>query len=206
MEEQFSPRRERKDTRRNLERILRAAHELFAERGADVRMEEIAQRAEVGVGTIYRRFPSKEQLLDEVRAAACLHTRISLLRAAGAAAHPLDRLRAIIIEQYRQTIGQAALLELSPDRTNCEADTGQTGLYHELHTLLSQTISDGQRLGQIRAGTPETLAAICVELLAPPTVLHLSRLHAGCAVTASQQAADFIIAGLAAPAATTEEP
>ncbi|NJN15154.1 MAG: helix-turn-helix transcriptional regulator [Oscillochloris sp.] len=54
-----SERRERKDVQRNLERVLQAARELFAERGSDVKMEEVARRAGVGVGTIYRRFAGK---------------------------------------------------------------------------------------------------------------------------------------------------
>ena len=68
-------RRERKDAQRNLERVLNAAQALFAERGAEVTMEEVARRAGVGVGTIYRRFPSKEQLFAAVSHAACDHTR-----------------------------------------------------------------------------------------------------------------------------------
>ena len=50
-------RRERRDMVRNLERVLAAANELFAERGNSVTMEEVARRAGVGVGTVYRRIP-----------------------------------------------------------------------------------------------------------------------------------------------------
>ena len=59
-------RRERKDAQRNLERVLHAAHELFAERGADVTMEEVARRAGVGVGTLYRHFTTKDVLVGEL--------------------------------------------------------------------------------------------------------------------------------------------
>ncbi len=75
-------RRERKDAQRNMERVLQAAHELFAERGADVTMEEVARRAGVGVGTVYRRFPSKEQLFAVVSHAACDDMRRCLHQAA----------------------------------------------------------------------------------------------------------------------------
>jgi AcrR family transcriptional regulator len=53
----------RADARRNRERILEAARKAFAERGSDVQMDEIAQLAGVGVGTLYRHFPTKEDLV-----------------------------------------------------------------------------------------------------------------------------------------------
>jgi AcrR family transcriptional regulator len=56
----------RADARRNRDQILMAAREIFAERGADVAMEEIARRASVGVGTLYRRFADRETLIRAV--------------------------------------------------------------------------------------------------------------------------------------------
>lgn len=54
----------RKDAERNRERIVQAARELFAERGLSVTLNDIAHHAGVGVGTVYRRFPDKESLID----------------------------------------------------------------------------------------------------------------------------------------------
>ncbi|HEY3681937.1 MAG TPA: helix-turn-helix domain-containing protein [Streptosporangiaceae bacterium] len=56
----------RADARRNRDRIVAAARDLFIERGADAPMEEIARRAGVGVGTLYRRFPDRTALHREV--------------------------------------------------------------------------------------------------------------------------------------------
>jgi AcrR family transcriptional regulator len=53
----------RADARRNRERIMVAAGELFALRGRDAQMEEIAARSGLGMGTLYRHFPSKQALL-----------------------------------------------------------------------------------------------------------------------------------------------
>ncbi|MEA2149023.1 MAG: hypothetical protein QOD69_853 [Solirubrobacteraceae bacterium] len=54
----------RRDAERNRQRILEVAREAFAEDGLAVTLDEIARRAGVGVGTVYRRFPDKEQLID----------------------------------------------------------------------------------------------------------------------------------------------
>jgi AcrR family transcriptional regulator len=54
----------RRDAERNRQRILDTAGQLFAERGLGVSLDEIARHAGVGVGTVYRRFPDKDQLID----------------------------------------------------------------------------------------------------------------------------------------------
>src|SRR3954462_1928388 len=54
----------RRDAERTRQRILEAAREAFAEGGLAVTLDEIAHRAGVGVGTVYRRFPDKEELID----------------------------------------------------------------------------------------------------------------------------------------------
>ena len=54
----------RKDAERNRRRILDAAAELFGARGLGVTLNDIAHHADVGVGTVYRRFPDKELLID----------------------------------------------------------------------------------------------------------------------------------------------
>ena len=58
----------RADARRNRERVMEAARGAFAQAGADLPMEEIARRAGVGIGTVYRHFPNKEALLDALLA------------------------------------------------------------------------------------------------------------------------------------------
>ena len=59
-------RHQRADARRNREKILAAAEVAFRELGTAVQMEDIARRAEVGVGTLYRHFPTKEHLVAEL--------------------------------------------------------------------------------------------------------------------------------------------
>jgi AcrR family transcriptional regulator len=59
-----SPRTLRRDAVRNRERLLVAARELFADHGFEVTLDDIAHHAGVGVGTVYRRFANKGELLD----------------------------------------------------------------------------------------------------------------------------------------------
>src|SRR6476659_1140962 len=54
----------RRDAERNRQRILAAAAEVFNERGLEVSLDEIARHAGVGVGTVYRRFRTKEELIE----------------------------------------------------------------------------------------------------------------------------------------------
>ncbi|MGW2328371.1 TetR/AcrR family transcriptional regulator [Streptomyces sp. NPDC001700] len=56
----------RADAERNRQRIIAAAQEVFAERGLDVTLDDIAHHAGVGVGTVYRRFSGREELIEAV--------------------------------------------------------------------------------------------------------------------------------------------
>src|ERR1700755_1671000 len=65
--EQTLPHRPRRaDARRNYDKVVAAAREAFAERGASTSLEEIARRAEVGIGTLYRNLPTRQALLEAV--------------------------------------------------------------------------------------------------------------------------------------------
>lgn len=72
----------RADARRNREKVLAAARAVFAEDGVDAQMDDVARRAGLGVGTVYRHFPTKEALInalsDELFAVIAVHTRTLL--------------------------------------------------------------------------------------------------------------------------------
>ncbi|MGW7004419.1 TetR/AcrR family transcriptional regulator [Streptomyces sp. NPDC054933] len=56
----------RADARRNRERVLAAAEDVFAAKGTSASTEEVARQAGVGIGTVFRHFPAKEALLEAV--------------------------------------------------------------------------------------------------------------------------------------------
>jgi AcrR family transcriptional regulator len=65
--DQLTPARpKRADARRNYEKVVSAARDCFADGGASTSLEEIARRAQVGIGTLYRHFPSRQALLEAV--------------------------------------------------------------------------------------------------------------------------------------------
>ena len=92
----------RADAERNRQRILVAAEELFLERGAGVSLEEVAKRAKVGIGTLYRRFPTREALL-----AATSNERFTAVadtsRVRGVAHDPGDAMRQFLEELAMNT-------------------------------------------------------------------------------------------------------
>lgn len=62
----FAQRPKRADARRNYEKLLRAAGDAFEQDGTAASLEDIARRAEVGIGTLYRHFPTRQALLEAV--------------------------------------------------------------------------------------------------------------------------------------------
>ena len=60
----------RADARRNREKVIAAARAVFSEHGRDAQMDDVARRAGVGVGTVYRHFPTKEALIEALMVAA----------------------------------------------------------------------------------------------------------------------------------------
>jgi AcrR family transcriptional regulator len=89
----------RRDVERNYQRVLHAAREVFGESGAEAGIEEIAARAGVGIGTVYRRFASKDALIDEL-------LRLSIETLLGAAEAALLAPPEAGLEQYLRTCGQ----------------------------------------------------------------------------------------------------
>ncbi|RKH52795.1 TetR/AcrR family transcriptional regulator [Corallococcus interemptor] len=81
----------RADARRNRERLLAAAHAVFSERGADASLGDVAKRAEVGIGTLYRHFESREALL----AATCDERLLLLARESRERSESLPTLEAL---------------------------------------------------------------------------------------------------------------
>lgn len=137
----------RADAERNRRRILESARVVFADHGLDATLDDVADHAGVGIGTVYRRFPSKAHLVDalfEDRLAGCAE----LVEAAADRADPASALLEVI----------EALAELyTADRGIREVTFGTTfgnpGLAHSLdrlHTAMARLVARARDSGAIR--------------------------------------------------------
>jgi AcrR family transcriptional regulator len=137
----------RKDAERNRQRILQAARELFAERGLGVTLNDIAHHAGVGVGTVYRRFPAKEPLIDTLFQEQL--DEWQRLFEEGLA--DPDAWRAVVtvheraLELWARNRGLKEIVLASP-----EASERGTKQRTQLHPLAAKLIERAQAAGQVR--------------------------------------------------------
>jgi AcrR family transcriptional regulator len=140
----------RADARRNRERILKAARAVFADQGIDAQIDDVAKRAKVGVGTVYRHFPTKEALVD-----ALVRERFETI--AGYAREALEREDAW--EGFCELIWRSAEGNAA-DRAFCEivAFTDKRHVVAEtgLQASTSELIARARAQGKMRADATET--------------------------------------------------
>jgi len=136
----------RSDAVANRDRILEAAREVFARRGLDAEMKEIAERADVGVGTLYRHFEGREALLSALLQLT-KEQMLQRLRAAVEADDPRDALRAMM----------RAGMEVC-DQFGALTEAMLAGRLHQLHGghaeftgLLADLLQRGMREGTFRS-------------------------------------------------------
>jgi AcrR family transcriptional regulator len=101
----------RADAQRNRERILQAADEMFAAQGVDASIDEIANRAGLGVGTVYRNFPTKEALLQALFVAR-MQPLITAAREAAEADDPGEAFVAFMRRLGEEFVNFKALAEV----------------------------------------------------------------------------------------------
>jgi AcrR family transcriptional regulator len=97
----------RADARRNRERIMASASELFARLGHEAQMEQIAAHANLGMGTLYRHFPSKQALLTTM-VRARVHGMADLARAAEQITNPGEAFETLLRNYLEAADGDAA--------------------------------------------------------------------------------------------------
>jgi AcrR family transcriptional regulator len=132
----------RADAARNREKVLRAAREVFAESGYGAPLDEIAARAGVGPGTVYRHFPAKEALFEAVVTARVT----DLVRDARARAGAADPGEAFFGFLGRLS-GEAAAKRDLPDAISV---TG--ALREDMFAALDHLLGRAQRAGAVRPG------------------------------------------------------
>jgi AcrR family transcriptional regulator len=137
------------DARRNRERLLTAARDVFVEHGADAPLEDIAQRAGVGIATLYRRFPDRVALMRAV----ALHVLTQVAAEARAAlAEESDSFRALARYLHRSlTLRIAAVMPVLDGRVDIEHDGELRQARDELAVLFEAIVRAAWRSGQLRS-------------------------------------------------------
>jgi AcrR family transcriptional regulator len=159
-----SPRRDGEATR---QRLLRAALELFTSNGfRATTTPEIAERAGVAEGTIYRHFSGKEHLLNEVYRAA-YRWASGLIAETEGPQPPQERLQRMgrrLIEGAERDPAAARMLLLSRDERHLDERSRDAA--REFRGVLQQVIASGKSDGVVRAGPAELWAAVWLALVA----------------------------------------
>ena len=141
----------RADAKRNRDRLIEVAHEVFKEQGMDAPLDEIARRAGVGPGTLYRHFPSRENLHDAVMQAWVERVHEYADKALAREGGPREQLLAWFeeyVEMLTKHKGAAARItasigdEASPIKSKCM-------VYKEATDKVLDTLRDE---GALRAG------------------------------------------------------
>lgn len=184
----------RADARRNREAVLTAARQLFADQGIDAQMPDVARAASVGVGTVYRHFPTKDDLI-----AALVFQRFERMAEKAREALEMSDSWEALAEFLRFAVQIQA-----DDRALCEVMGSRPEVMNTaaravgLPELAEQLVARAQGAGQLRADlTWEDLPMIACGLGS------LTQTSAGPAVGRWPRLLEIILDGLRAPGAET---
>lgn len=139
------------DAQRNRERLLEAAREAFTAHGPGATMDDIARRAEVGPGTLYRHFPTRDALIEAV-----FRSQVEKLIAAGeryaAAMGALAALRAWMLKFIDYVVGKLLILPAmdSVPGGSVRMIEGTRGV---IHGMFRGLVRRGVESGELRADT-----------------------------------------------------
>jgi AcrR family transcriptional regulator len=173
----------RRDAQENRQRLLDAAAEVFTERGLDAGVEEIARVAGVGVGTLYRRFPTKDALI-----CALVHDVLTtMLRLARESAECPDGTG---LENFLEAASayQAAHRGILPRLWNVGSEHDSVA---EIRRLFRALLTEAKRNGRVRADL--TTTDLTLMLWSIRGVIETTR---GAAPGAWRRHLDILIAGL----------
>jgi AcrR family transcriptional regulator len=157
----------RADARRNRTKVLAAAQEAFAQDGMSVPLDEIARRAGVGAGTVYRHFPSKEALFEAV-VADRVHRLLIHARDLAGAPDPA----AAFFDYLAMLAGEVAV-----KRDLADALSAPPQAVDQLREALETLLSNAQQAGAVRPDITVT------ELLALLKGTAIALVNAGPAIT-----------------------
>jgi AcrR family transcriptional regulator len=173
----------RRDAEQNRRRLLDAAADAFAEHGLEASVEEIARSAGVGMGTLYRRFPTKDALIS-----ALVHDALTAMLTI--AQEGIERADGTGLEYFLEAASayQAAHRGCLPRLWSAGTEHD---LVHEVRRLIDAMLTDAKRHGRVRAEI--TSADVTIALWAIRGIIETTQ---GQAPEAWQRHLDVYVAGL----------
>lgn len=139
----------RADALRNRAKVLAAAEDVFAAQGTSASTEEVARRAGVGIGTVFRHFPTKESLLEAVLV-ALLERLAGEARELASAADPGEAFFGFFARVVSQAATKQAVTEaLAEAGVDARETTGRTG--PDVKDAIGALLERAQRAGAVRA-------------------------------------------------------
>jgi AcrR family transcriptional regulator len=147
----------RSDARRNQQQVLDAAREMFIQRGIDCPLEEVARRAGVGIGTLYRRFGDRDALIKAVLLDALDQSRASAERALESGdGDGLDGVASYLREMLDVRV--SAMIPLALDRLDDpDLETAREASAAAVERLVDTAHDDGSLAPEVTFGDLGTL-------------------------------------------------
>ena len=143
-----SARELRADAQRNRERIVAAAIEVFAESGLDASTAEIAQRAGVGEATLFRRFPSKGDLIQAI-VETQMESVIEIATDCLTDPDPGQGLERFLTEMVERSVADRGVLESAKDA--CVVSAGLADYRRRVLNLMTSLVKRAQEVGAVRS-------------------------------------------------------
>jgi AcrR family transcriptional regulator len=141
----------RADARRNYDRLLAVAHTVFSEQGTGASLEEVARRAEVGIGTLYRHFPTRDALLE-----ALLNAGFTTLREKAEALLDADDPKQALAEWLSHFAASSATYRDLAGSVLTTARQEGSALYESCHAMTdagARLVVRAQEKGNLRKDT-----------------------------------------------------
>ncbi|WP_315701757.1 MULTISPECIES: TetR/AcrR family transcriptional regulator [unclassified Bradyrhizobium] len=150
---QERPRKPRADALRNRERVLEAAKVVFSAGGADASLEAVARQAGVGIGTLYRHFPTREDLFEAVyrREVEQLSELAEQLKSEPSALEALRRWLRSTVQFVATKKGMMAALAIVMNANSELAAYSHAHLIASIGALLSRAVAAGEVRGDVTA-------------------------------------------------------
>lgn len=138
---------ERADARANRDRVVRAARAVFAERGTGAEIREIAERAGVGMGTVYRNFANRDELMAAI-VGECIDEANGIVDRADSAPTPLEGIHLLLSLGWELAEMHGDLIDMIKEQAGAHGHSGR------MQARIADLLTRAAEAGVVRADVP----------------------------------------------------